>query len=508
ETQIKAQEANQYLEWIPLEDLISMEKSDISEAGPADTWDPNENKFTTGKLIKVALISIGDSPESFLKEFKIHYHGRTRNGLVVRLFGATCEPVTNKFMMVAETVEWDLRHYMSHHFVRLTWLNKIAILYTVACALGTQKNGLQQNDYSAANKTVKSHIEIPLNELGLDDEKELIPVIGNYHVPECYKSLIKLCWSQCLDERPTISDLINYFNEWHLFGKDKEQFEEAEQKRVDWLLERRLDPSKEIENPPKIHSQAIYGSRTISIGFLIGPGVKSLAKKCKNISKNDDDDDDDVTDKNEHILKQYELTIPDNPTIGQKWVKKDRNNDDYLILKLNNEETIFVFSRKKIVTSCQEVGNYIQSLIKKRKTILFLATKKTTRDIVKEAAIRCDNFQNLVKKEQVSLEKRRNKLQSIYEGVVNLYRQPDALFIIGLNKEKTAFKEAKKVGLPVIAVCNTNCNPRLVDYVIPGNDESVKSVTFFVNLVADAISEIKKGEKSESGIDKEKSEVK
>jgi len=102
-----------------------------------------------------------------------------------------------------------------------------------------------------------------------------------------------------------------------------------------------------------------------------------------------------------------------------------------------------------------------------------------------------DNFKHLVKKEQVSLEKRRNKLQSIYEGVINLYRQPDALFIIGLNKEKTAFKEAKKVGMPVIAVCNTNCNPALVDYVIPGNDENIKSITFFANLVADAINEIK-----------------
>jgi len=106
-----------------------------------------------------------------------------------------------------------------------------------------------------------------------------------------------------------------------------------------------------------------------------------------------------------------------------------------------------------------------------------------------------DNFKHLVKKEQVSLEKRRNKLQSIYEGVINLYRQPDALFIIGLNKEKTAFKEAKKVGIPVIAVCNTNCNPALVDYVIPGNDENIKSITFFSNLVADSINEIKGNEK-------------
>jgi small subunit ribosomal protein S2 len=89
------------------------------------------------------------------------------------------------------------------------------------------------------------------------------------------------------------------------------------------------------------------------------------------------------------------------------------------------------------------------------------------------------------------LEKRRNKLQNIYEGIVSLRGQPDALFIIGLNKEKTAFKEAKKMGIPVIAVCNSNCNPQLVDYVIPGNDENIKSVGFFASLMADTIIETK-----------------
>jgi small subunit ribosomal protein S2 len=100
----------------------------------------------------------------------------------------------------------------------------------------------------------------------------------------------------------------------------------------------------------------------------------------------------------------------------------------------------------------------------------------------------------LIKKEQVILEKKRDKLQKVYEGVVNLRKRPGALFIIGLNKEKTAFREAKRIGIPVIAICNTTCDPRLVDYVIPGNDESEKAITFFANLVADAIVEDKKGE--------------
>jgi small subunit ribosomal protein S2 len=100
-----------------------------------------------------------------------------------------------------------------------------------------------------------------------------------------------------------------------------------------------------------------------------------------------------------------------------------------------------------------------------------------------------DSFKNLIKKEQVSLEKRRTKLQSIYEGVIGLTRPPEVLFIIGLNKEKTASQEAKKMGLPVIAICNSDCNPQMVDYVIPGNDENIKSITFFASLVTDSIIE-------------------
>jgi small subunit ribosomal protein S2 len=89
-------------------------------------------------------------------------------------------------------------------------------------------------------------------------------------------------------------------------------------------------------------------------------------------------------------------------------------------------------------------------------------------------------------------------LQGIYEGVINLRKRPGALFIIGLNKEKTAFREAKKIGIPVIGICNTNCDPRLVDYVIPGNDDSVNSIRFFASLLSDAIIESIKEKVSEN----------
>jgi small subunit ribosomal protein S2 len=102
----------------------------------------------------------------------------------------------------------------------------------------------------------------------------------------------------------------------------------------------------------------------------------------------------------------------------------------------------------------------------------------------------------------VTIQKRRAKLQSIYEGVISCQRPPEVLFIIGLEHEKTAVKEAKKLGIPVIAVCNTNCNPHLVDYVLPGNDEEKAAISFFANLVAEAI--IKAQEKNNSVVEEKK----
>ncbi|CAG8476671.1 878_t:CDS:2 [Ambispora leptoticha] len=165
-----------------------------------------------------------------------------------------------------------------------------------------------------------------------------------------------------------------------------------------------------------------------------------------------------------------------------------------------------IIDLQKIIVSCQELGKYVESLLEKGKTILFLSTKKQMVGSVKEQAI--STFKNLIKKEQVRLEKRRDKLNSIYEGVINLQRKPNALFIIGLDKEKTAFREAKKTGIPVIAICNTNCDPRLVDYVIPGNDRDEKSINFFANLVANTILKVKEKKEIRNSAEKEEKKVK
>jgi small subunit ribosomal protein S2 len=209
----------------------------------------------------------------------------------------------------------------------------------------------------------------------------------------------------------------------------------------------------------------------------------------------------------------------------------------------NKNSKVHILDLQKIISSCEKVGKYLKSIVEKRETILFLSTKKQASEIVKEQAIKCgmpyivnkwkggfltnfevikvklrelqglnnffqkDTFKNLIKKEQATLEKKRNKLQNIYEGEINLRKRPGALFIIGLNKEKTALREAKKIGIPIIAVCNTNCDPRLVDYVIPGNDDSIRPISFFANLVADAIIESKKEKVPEDGSDNRENKI-
>ncbi|CAG8466862.1 3578_t:CDS:2 [Funneliformis mosseae] len=172
QTQMNAKECDQYLEWIPFSAFINVNKSEISEVGtlftanwikgPNDTWDPVEGEYVARRgLLKVALTSLGGSPSLFLKELKMHYHSRMFNGLVMRLFGVTRESVTSNLMMVAETVEWDVRHYVSHHHTRLTWQNKLAILHTIVSALEIVKSE------KSTQHTIKSHIEISVNELGL-----------------------------------------------------------------------------------------------------------------------------------------------------------------------------------------------------------------------------------------------------------------------------------------------------------------------------------------------------
>jgi len=114
--------------------------------------------------------------------------------------------------------------------------------------------------------------------------------------------------------------------------------------------------------------------------------------------------------------------------------------------------------------------NYLQSLITLRQS---------------------NEFAAFPKKKQGEIEREINKLNKIYEGVIDLKRKPNAILVVGLQKEKTAVREARLLGIPVIAICNTDGDPDLVDHLIPGNDYAKEPVDFLVSSLAETIKEAK-----------------
>jgi small subunit ribosomal protein S2 len=102
-------------------------------------------------------------------------------------------------------------------------------------------------------------------------------------------------------------------------------------------------------------------------------------------------------------------------------------------------------------------------------------------------------FENLNKKEIASIEKEIEKLTKSLGGIKDMNRLPDAVFIVDPQKEHLAVKEAKKLNIPIVAIVDTNCNPDEIDFVIPGNDDAIKSVKLITSKIADAANEAKTG---------------
>jgi small subunit ribosomal protein S2 len=92
----------------------------------------------------------------------------------------------------------------------------------------------------------------------------------------------------------------------------------------------------------------------------------------------------------------------------------------------------------------------------------------------------------LTKKEVIRLERERKHLQANLAGIKNMRRLPDAIFVVDSNNEAIAVKEARKLGIPVVAVVDTNCDPTVVDYVIPGNDDALRAIRLFTSKIADS----------------------
>jgi|SRR5690554_581477 len=186
---------------------------------------------------------------------------------------------------------------------------------------------------------------------------------------------------------------------------------------------------------------------------------------------------------------------------------------------------IYIIDLQKTVKKVDEAYNYVKSIAENGGTILFVGTKKQAQDSVEEEAARCGmyfinqrwlggtltNFQTiqkridrlhklikmeedgtfelLPKKEVIILNKEKDRLSKFLGGISHMKKLPSALFIIDPRKERIAVAEARKLGIPIVGIVDTNCDPDEIDYVIPGNDDAIRAVKLLTSKMADAIVE-------------------
>jgi small subunit ribosomal protein S2 len=186
---------------------------------------------------------------------------------------------------------------------------------------------------------------------------------------------------------------------------------------------------------------------------------------------------------------------------------------------------IYIIDLQKTLKMFKEASKFVQDLASEGKIVLFVGTKRQAQDAIAEEATKCGGFyinqrwlgglltnwitvqksvkrlkeldematdgryELLPKKEVIKLERERKHLQANLAGIKNMTRLPDAIFVIDSNKEQIAVREARKLGIPVVAVVDTNCDPTEVDYVIPGNDDALRAIRLFTSKISDSIAE-------------------
>ena len=191
---------------------------------------------------------------------------------------------------------------------------------------------------------------------------------------------------------------------------------------------------------------------------------------------------------------------------------------------------IYIIDLQKTVKKLDEAYNFIHEVAADGGEVLFVGTKKQAADSIKEEALRANahfvnarwlggmmtnfktiekrikrleqlhtmendgTFDLLPKKEVVKLNLEIEKLEKFLGGIKNTKKLPSALFVVDPRKEKIAVSEAKKLGIPVVAIVDTNCDPDEIDYVIPGNDDAIRAVKLIAGAMADAIIEARQGQ--------------
>lgn len=191
---------------------------------------------------------------------------------------------------------------------------------------------------------------------------------------------------------------------------------------------------------------------------------------------------------------------------------------------------IYIIDLQKTVKKMEEAYEFVRSIVSEGKKILFVGTKKQAQESIREEAERCGmfyvnerwlggmltnyktirlridrlreleameeegKFALLPKKEVAKLIAERDKLQRFLGGIKDMNGLPGAVYIVDPRKERIALAEARKLGIPVIAIVDTNCDPDEVDYVIPGNDDAIRAVRLLTSKIADAVLEATQGQ--------------
>ncbi|MEC7925375.1 MAG: 30S ribosomal protein S2 [Thermodesulfobacteriota bacterium] len=186
---------------------------------------------------------------------------------------------------------------------------------------------------------------------------------------------------------------------------------------------------------------------------------------------------------------------------------------------------IHIIDLQKTLKSFLKAYDFIKEIVSDGGEILFVGTKKQAQEIIGEEALKCDmpfvnsrwlggtltNFNtirsrvdyliqlkklkddgemdNLPKKEQITLNREMEKLEYLLNGILNMKKMPTAMFVVDTRKEEIAIKEAKKIGIPIVGIVDTNSNPSDADYVIPSNDDAIRAVKLCVEKIANACQE-------------------
>jgi len=199
---------------------------------------------------------------------------------------------------------------------------------------------------------------------------------------------------------------------------------------------------------------------------------------------------------------------------------------EYIFTERNG---IYIIDLQKTVKKVEEAYMFVRDIVADGGTILFVGTKKQAQDSIKEEAQRCEmfyvnvrwlggmltnfktikksiqrlrnlnkmaedgTFDLLPKKEVASLQKEIADLEKNLGGIKDMKDIPDVIFIVDPKKEKTAVDEARKLGIPIVSIVDTNCDPDEIDYVIPGNDDAIRAIKLISAALADAVLEAKQG---------------